>query len=162
VDRLDSIPDWKDKTTETQLAARMPIHSGKCIDQAERNKAKNYWSSCRKAMHSLPTTTPMRRNDTSIKSARIGNYCWSPKKIQARIEVSERIYRCFQNFFWTFWNPIYYLYQKSDGLPSFLSMHRPWRMGSEGKDFEGGIYPRKINSADHTWEHFRENILIHG
>jgi hypothetical protein len=76
------------------------------------------------------------------------------KKIQARIEVSERIYGASISFE-PLINHIYYLYQKSDGT-DFLSMIGPEEWGRK-KDWAAFIAEIKL-LADHTWDILRENI----
>jgi hypothetical protein len=75
------------------------------------------------------------------------------KKIQARIEVSERIYQA-SIAFEPLINHHYFLYQKSDGT-DFMSMIAPEEWGRK-KDFAQFIAEIKL-LADHTWDILREN-----
>lgn len=70
------------------------------------------------------------------------------KKIQKRVEVSERIYNA-RISFEPLINHIYYLYQKEDGT-DFLSMIAPDEWGRK-KGFASFVAEIKL-LADHTWD----------
>lgn len=70
------------------------------------------------------------------------------KKIQKRVEVSERIYNASISFE-PLINHIYYLYQKEDGT-DFLSMIAPDEWGRK-KGFASFVAEIKL-LADHTWD----------
>ena len=75
------------------------------------------------------------------------------KKIQARVEVSERIYGA-SIAFEPLINHRYFLYQKADGT-DFMSMIAPEEWGRK-KDWANFVAEVKL-LADHTWEILREN-----
>jgi hypothetical protein len=75
------------------------------------------------------------------------------KKIQSRVEVSERIYMASISFE-PLINHRYYLYQKADGA-DFLSMIGPEEWGRK-KDWANFVAEIKL-LADHTWEILRDN-----
>ncbi|SNS45804.1 Protein of unknown function [Belliella buryatensis] len=74
------------------------------------------------------------------------------KKIQKRVEVSERIYNASISFE-PLINHIYYLYQKEDGT-DFLSMIAPDEWGRK-KGFASFVAEIKL-LADHTWDVINE------
>jgi hypothetical protein len=76
------------------------------------------------------------------------------KKIQARVEVSQRIYQA-SIAFEPLINHRYFLYQKEDGT-DFMSMIAPEEWGRK-KDWASFVAEVKL-LADHTWEIVRENI----
>jgi hypothetical protein len=75
------------------------------------------------------------------------------KKIQSRVEVSERIYQASISFE-PLINHRYYLYQKGDGY-DFMSMIGPEEWGRK-KDWANFVAEIKL-LADHTWEIIRDN-----
>lgn len=74
------------------------------------------------------------------------------KKIQSRIEVSERIYQA-SIAFEPLINHRYFLYQKADG-GDFMSLIAPEEWG-RNKDWAAFVAEVKL-LADHTWEILRE------
>lgn len=145
VDKLD-LELMKEKTTETPGTLPYAHHSGSAIIKPE-DKGKITGRAVA-AMHS----------QTDMQMAQIYEQMQilaeQAKKIQARVEVSERIYQASISFE-PLINHRYFLYQKSDGS-DFLSMIGPEEWGRK-KDWAHFVAEVKL-LADHTWEILRENI----
>jgi cellobiose-specific phosphotransferase system component IIA len=74
------------------------------------------------------------------------------KKIQSRVEVSERIYNASIGFE-PLINHCYFLYEKEDGT-DFMSMVAPEEWGRKNKPYRFLAEVRLL--ADHTWEILRK------
>lgn len=144
VDRLD-LERMKEKTTDTPGILPYAHHSGSAIIKPE-DKGKITGRAVA-AMHS----------QTDMQMAQIYDQmrllAEQAKKIQSRIEVSERIYQA-SIAFEPLINHRYFLYQKSDGS-DFMSMIAPEEWGRK-KDWANFVAEVKL-LADHTWEILREN-----
>ena len=145
VDKLD-LELMKEKTTETPGTLPYAHHSGSALIKPE-DKGKITGRAVA-AMHS----------QTDMQMAQIYEQMQvlaeQAKKIQARVEVSERIYQASISFE-PLINHRYFLYQKSDGS-DFLSMIAPEEWGRK-KDWAHFVAEVKL-LADHTWEILRENF----
>lgn len=144
VEKLD-LELMKEKTTETPGTLPYAHHSGSALVKPE-DKGKITGRAVA-AMHS----------QTDMQMAQIYEQMQvlaeQAKKIQSRIEVSERIYQAAISFE-PLINHRYFLYQKSDGS-DFLSMIAPEEWGRK-KDWASFVAEVKL-LADHTWEILREN-----
>ncbi|MDX5339346.1 MAG: DUF2452 domain-containing protein [Cyclobacteriaceae bacterium] len=144
VDKLD-LELMKEKTTESPGTLPYAHHSGSALIKPE-DKGKITGRAVA-AMHS----------QTDMQMAQIYEQmqvlAQQAKKIQARVEVSERIYQA-SIAFEPLINHRYFLYQKSDGN-DFLSMIAPEEWGRK-RDWANFVAEVKL-LADHTWEIIREN-----
>ncbi|RIW15584.1 DUF2452 domain-containing protein [Algoriphagus lacus] len=144
VDLID-LERMKEKTTENPGILPYAHHSGSAIIKPE-DKGKITGRAVA-AMHS----------QTDMQMAQIYDQmrllAEQAKKIQSRIEVSERIYQA-SIAFEPLINHRYFLYQKSDGT-DFMSMIAPEEWGRK-KDWATFVAEVKL-LADHTWEILREN-----
>jgi cellobiose-specific phosphotransferase system component IIA len=144
VDRID-LERMKEKTTENPGILPYAHHSGSALIKPE-DKGKITGRAVA-AMHS----------QTDMQMAQIYDQmrllAEQAKKIQSRIEVSERIYQA-SIAFEPLINHRYFLYQKADGT-DFMSMIAPEEWGRK-KDWAAFIAEVKL-LADHTWEILREN-----
>jgi cellobiose-specific phosphotransferase system component IIA len=145
VDRLD-LDRMKDKTTDNPGLLPYAHHSGSALIKPE-DKGKITG----RAVAAMHSQTDMQMSQIYQQMKLLADQA---KKIQARIEVSERIYGASISFE-PLINHIYYLYQKSDGT-DFLSMIGPEEWGRK-KDWAAFIAEIKL-LADHTWDILRENI----
>lgn len=144
VDQID-LERMKEKTTENPGILPYAHHSGSAIIKPE-DKGKITGRAVA-AMHS----------QTDMQMAQIYDQmrllAEQAKKIQSRIEVSERIYQA-SIAFEPLINHRYFLYQKADGS-DFMSMIAPEEWGRK-KDWATFVAEVKL-LADHTWEILREN-----
>ncbi|MDI1321183.1 MAG: DUF2452 domain-containing protein [Algoriphagus sp.] len=144
VDRLD-LERMKDKTTENPGILPYAHHSGSALIKPE-DKGKITG----RAVAAMHSQTDMQMSQIYQQMQLLADQA---KKIQARIEVSERIYQA-SIAFEPLINHHYFLYQKSDGT-DFMSMISPEEWGRK-KDFAEFIAEVKL-LADHTWDILREN-----
>ncbi len=144
VERLD-LERMKEKTTENPGILPYAHHSGSAIIKPE-DKGKITG----RAVAAMHSQTDMQMSQIYQQMQLLADQA---KKIQARIEVSERIYQA-SIAFEPLINHHYFLYQKSDGT-DFMSMIAPEEWGRK-KDFAEFIAEIKL-LADHTWDILREN-----
>ena len=144
VERLD-LERLKEKTTENPGILPYAHHAGSAIIKPE-DKGKITG----RAVAAMHSQTDMQMSQIYQQMQLLANQA---KKIQARIEVSERIYQA-SIAFEPLINHHYFLYQKSDGT-DFMSMIAPEEWGRK-KDFAQFIAEIKL-LADHTWDILREN-----
>jgi cellobiose-specific phosphotransferase system component IIA len=144
VERLD-LERMKEKTTENPGILPYAHHAGSAIIKPE-DKGKITG----RAVAAMHSQTDMQMSQIYQQMQLLANQA---KKIQARIEVSERIYQA-SIAFEPLINHHYFLYQKSDGT-DFMSMIAPEEWGRK-KDFAQFIAEIKL-LADHTWDILREN-----
>lgn len=144
VERLD-LERMKDKTTENPGILPYAHHAGSAIIKPE-DKGKITG----RAVAAMHSQTDMQMSQIYQQMQLLADQA---KKIQARVEVSERIYQA-SIAFEPLINHRYFLYQKSDGV-DFLSMIAPEEWGRK-KDFADFVAEIKL-LADHTWDILREN-----
>lgn len=144
VDRLD-LERMKEKTTETPGILPYAHHSGSAIIKPE-DKGKITG----RAVAAMHSQTDMQMAQIYEQMRLLADQA---KKIQSRIEVSERIYQA-SIAFEPLINHRYFLYQKADGS-DFMSMIAPEEWGRR-KDWANFVAEVKL-LADHTWEILREN-----
>jgi len=144
VEKLD-LERMKDKTTENPGILPYAHHAGSALIKPE-DKGKITG----RAVAAMHSQTDMQMSQIYQQMQLLADQA---KKIQARIEVSERIYQA-SIAFEPLINHHYFLYQKSDGI-DFMSMIAPEEWGRK-KDFAEFIAEVKL-LADHTWEILREN-----
>lgn len=144
VDKLD-LELMKEKTTETPGTLPYAHHSGSALIKPE-DKGKITG----RAVAAMHSQTDMQMSQIYEQMRLLADQA---KKIQSRVEVSERIYQA-SIAFEPLINHQYYLYQKSDGS-DFLSMIAPEEWGRK-KDWAHFVAEVKL-LADHTWEVLREN-----
>ncbi|MDG1277983.1 MAG: DUF2452 domain-containing protein [Algoriphagus sp.] len=144
VDKLD-LERMKDKTTENPGMLPYAHHSGSAIIKPE-DKGKITG----RAVAAMHSQTDMQMSQIYQQMQLLADQA---KKIQSRVEVSERIYGASISFE-PLINHTYFLYQKSDGT-DFLSMIAPEEWGRK-KDWAEFIAEIKL-LADHTWDILREN-----
>ncbi|TDQ19119.1 uncharacterized protein DUF2452 [Algoriphagus boseongensis] len=144
VDKLD-LELMKEKTTENPGTLPYAHHSGSAIIKPE-DKGKITG----RAVAAMHSQTDMQLSQIYEQMQLLAEQA---KKIQSRVEVSERIYQA-SVAFEPLINHIYYLYQKQDGS-DFLSMIAPEEWGRK-KDWAFFVAEIKL-LADHTWEILREN-----
>jgi hypothetical protein len=144
VERLD-LERMKEKTTENPGILPYAHHAGSAIIKPE-DKGKITG----RAVAAMHSQTDMQMSQIYQQMQLLADQA---KKIQARIEVSERIYQA-SIAFEPLINHHYFLYQKSDGT-DFMSMIAPEEWGRK-KDFAQFIAEIKL-LADHTWDILREN-----
>lgn len=145
VEKLD-LERMKDKTTENPGILPYAHHSGSAIIKPE-DKGKITG----RAVAAMHSQTDMQMSQIYQQMQLLADQA---KKIQARIEVSERIYQA-SIAFEPLINHHYFLYQKSDGT-DFMSMIAPEEWGRK-RDFAEFIAEVKL-LADHTWDILRENV----
>lgn len=144
VDRID-LDQMKEKTTDTPGLLPYAHHSGSAIIRPE-DKGKITG----RAVAAMHSQTDMQMAQIYDQMRLLADQA---KKIQSRIEVSERIYQA-SIAFEPLINHRYYLYHKADGV-DFMSMIAPEEWGRK-KDWAAFIAEVKL-LADHTWEILREN-----
>lgn len=144
VDRID-LERMKDKTTETPGLLPYAHHSGSAIIKPE-DKGKITG----RAVAAMHSQTDMQMAQIYDQMRLLADQA---KKIQSRIEVSERIYQA-SIAFEPLINHRYFLYQKEDGT-DYMSMIAPEEWGRK-KDWASFIAEVKL-LADHTWDILREN-----
>lgn len=144
VERLD-LERMKEKTTENPGILPYAHHAGSALIKPE-DKGKITG----RAVAAMHSQTDMQMSQIYQQMQLLADQA---KKIQARIEVSERIYQA-SIAFEPLINHHYFLYQKSDGT-DFMSMIAPEEWGRK-KDFAEFIAEIKL-LADHTWDILREN-----
>lgn len=145
VDKLD-LERMKEKTTETPGILPYAHHSGSAIIKPE-DKGKITG----RAVAAMHSQTDMQMAQIYEQMRLLADQA---KKIQSRVEVSQRIYQA-SIAFEPLINHVYFLYQKSDGT-DFMSMISPEEWGRK-KDWATFVAEVKL-LADHTWEILRENI----
>lgn len=143
VDRID-LDKMKEKTTETPGLLPYAHHSGSAIIKPE-DKGKITG----RAVAAMHSQTDMQMAQIYDQMRLLADQA---KKIQSRIEVSERIYQA-SIAFEPLINHRYFLYQKADGV-DFMSMIAPEEWGRK-KDWAAFVAEVKL-LADHTWEILRE------
>lgn len=144
VDKLD-LELMKEKTTEMPGILPYAHHSGSAIIRPE-DKGKITG----RAVAAMHSQTDMQMAQIYDQMRLLADQA---KKIQSRIEVSERIYQA-SIAFEPLINHKYFLYQKSDGS-DFMSMIAPEEWGRK-KDWAAFVAEVKL-LADHTWDILREN-----
>jgi cellobiose-specific phosphotransferase system component IIA len=144
VEKLD-LERMKDKITENPGILPYAHHAGSALIKPE-DKGKITG----RAVAAMHSQTDMQMSQIYQQMQLLADQA---KKIQARVEVSERIYQA-SIAFEPLINHRYFLYQKSDGT-DFLSMIAPEEWGRK-KDFAEFIAEIKL-LADHTWDILREN-----
>jgi cellobiose-specific phosphotransferase system component IIA len=144
VDRID-LDRMKEKTTETPGMLPFAHHSGSALIKPE-DKGKITG----RAVAAMHSQTDMQMAQIYDQMRLLADQA---KKIQSRIEVSERIYQA-SIAFEPLINHRYFLYQKADGV-DFMSMIAPEEWGRK-KDWAAFVAEVKL-LADHTWEILREN-----
>ena len=143
VEKLD-LERMKDKTTENPGILPYAHHSGSAIIKPE-DKGKITG----RAVAAMHSQTDMQMAQIYDQMRLLADQA---KKIQSRIEVSERIYQA-SIAFEPLINHQYFLYQKADGS-DFMSMIAPEEWGRK-KDWAAFVAEVKL-LADHTWEILRE------
>lgn len=144
VDRID-LERMKEKTTDTPGILPYAHHSGSAIIKPE-DKGKITG----RAVAAMHSQTDMQMAQIYEQMRLLADQA---KKIQSRVEVSQRIYQA-SIAFEPLINHVYFLYQKEDGS-DFLSMIAPEEWGRK-KDWAIFVAEVKL-LADHTWEILREN-----
>lgn len=144
VDRID-LERMKEKTTETPGLLPYAHHSGSGIIKPE-DKGKITG----RAVAAMHSQTDMQMAQIYDQMRLLADQA---KKIQSRIEVSERIYQA-SIAFEPLINHRYFLYQKEDGV-DFMSMIAPEEWGRK-KDWATFVAEVKL-LADHTWDILRES-----
>jgi cellobiose-specific phosphotransferase system component IIA len=144
VDKLD-LELMKEKTTETPGTLPYAHHSGSALIRPE-DKGKITG----RAVAAMHSQTDMQMAQIYEQMRLLADQA---KKIQSRVEVSERIYQA-SIAFEPLINHRYFLYQKADGS-DFMSMIAPEEWGRK-KDWANFVAEVKL-LADHTWEILREN-----
>lgn len=144
VEKLD-LERMKEKTTETPGILPYAHHSGSAIIKPE-DKGKITG----RAVAAMHSQTDMQMAQIYEQMRLLADQA---KKIQSRVEVSQRIYQA-SIAFEPLINHRYFLYQKSDGM-DFMSMIAPEEWGRK-KDWANFVAEVKL-LADHTWEILREN-----
>jgi cellobiose-specific phosphotransferase system component IIA len=144
VDKLD-LERMKEKTTENPGILPYAHHSGSALIKPE-DKGKITG----RAVAAMHSQTDMQMAQIYDQMRLLADQA---KKIQSRIEVSERIYQA-SIAFEPLINHRYFLYQKADGS-DFMSMIAPEEWGRK-KDWAAFIAEVKL-LADHTWDILREN-----
>jgi cellobiose-specific phosphotransferase system component IIA len=143
VDRID-LDRMKEKTTENPGILPYAHHSGSAIIKPE-DKGKITG----RAVAAMHSQTDMQMAQIYDQMRLLADQA---KKIQSRIEVSERIYQA-SIAFEPLINHRYFLYQKADGT-DFMSMIAPEEWGRK-RDWAAFIAEVKL-LADHTWDILRE------
>lgn len=144
VDRID-LERMKEKTTENPGILPYAHHSGSAIIKPE-DKGKITG----RAVAAMHSQTDMQMAQIYEQMRLLAEQA---KKIQSRVEVSERIYQASISFE-PLINHRYFLYQKADGT-DFMSMIAPEEWGRK-KDWAAFVAEVKL-LADHTWEILRES-----
>lgn len=144
VEKLD-LERMKEKTTETPGILPYAHHSGSALIKPE-DKGKITG----RAVAAMHCQTDMQMAQIYEQMRLLADQA---KKIQSRVEVSQRIYQA-SIAFEPLINHRYFLYQKSDGM-DFMSMIAPEEWGRK-KDWASFVAEVKL-LADHTWEILREN-----
>ena len=144
VDKLD-LELMKEKTTASPGTLPYAHHAGSALIKPE-DKGKITG----RAVSAMHSQTDMQMAQIYEQMRLLADQA---KKIQARVEVSERIYQASIAFEPSI-NQRYFLYQKADGT-DFMSMIAPEEWGRK-KDWATFVAEVKL-LADHTWEILREN-----
>ncbi|HSF56088.1 MAG TPA: DUF2452 domain-containing protein [Algoriphagus sp.] len=144
VDKLD-LERMKEKTTETPGILPYAHHAGSAIIKPE-DKGKITG----RAVAAMHSQTDMQMAQIYEQMRLLADQA---KKIQSRVEVSQRIYQA-AIAFEPLINHVYFLYQKADGS-DLMSMIAPEEWGRK-KDWAIFVAEVKL-LADHTWEILREN-----
>lgn len=144
VERLD-LEKMKEKTTENPGTLPFAHHSGSALIKPE-DKGKITG----RAVAAMHSQTDMQMSQIYQQMQLLADQA---KKIQARVEISERIYQASISFE-PLINHRYFLYQKEDAT-DFMSMISPEEWGRK-KNFSDFIAEVKL-LADHTWEIIRES-----
>ncbi len=144
VDRID-LERMKEKTTENPGILPYAHHSGSAIIKPE-----DTGKITGRAVAAMHSQTDMQMAQIYEQMRLLAEQA---KKIQSRVEVSERIYQA-SIAFEPLINHRYFLYQKADGT-DFMSMIAPEEWGRK-KDWAAFVAEVKL-LADHTWEILREN-----
>jgi cellobiose-specific phosphotransferase system component IIA len=144
IDRID-LDRMKEKTTETPGLLPYAHHSGSAIIKPE-----DTGKITGRAVAAMHSQTDMQMAQIYDQMRLLADQA---KKIQSRIEVSERIYQA-SIAFEPLINHRYFLYQKADGS-DFMSMIAPEEWGRK-KDWAAFVAEIKL-LADHTWDILREN-----
>lgn len=144
VDKLD-LELMKEKTAENPGTLAYAHHSGSALIKPE-DKGKITG----RAVAAMHSQTDMQMTQIYEQMRLLADQA---KKIQSRVEVSERIYQA-SIAFEPLINHRYFLYQKADGS-DFMSMIAPEEWGRK-KDWANFVAEVKL-LADHTWEILREN-----
>ncbi|MBN7812047.1 DUF2452 domain-containing protein [Algoriphagus sp. H41] len=144
IDKID-LERMKESTTETPGTLPYAHHSGSALVKPEdQGKISG------RAVAAMHTQTEMQMAQIYEQMRLLAEQA---KKIQSRVEVSERIYQASMAFE-PLINHRYFLYQKADGS-DFLSMIAPEEWGRK-RDWAAFVAEVKL-LADHTWEILREN-----
>jgi predicted transcriptional regulator len=142
VSRID-LEKMKEKTTEQPGLLPYAHQSGSAIIKPE-DKGKITG----RAVSAMHSQTDMQMSQIYQQMSLLAEQA---KKIQKRVEVSERIYQSSMSFE-PLINHVYFLYEKEDGT-DFLSMVSPEEWGRK-KRFQFIAEIKLL--ADHTWEILRE------
>lgn len=142
VSRID-LDKMKEKTTEQPGLLPYAHQSGSAIIKPE-DKGKITG----RAVSAMHSQTDMQMSQIYQQMSLLAEQA---KKIQKRVEVSERIYQSSMSFE-PLINHTYFLYEKEDGS-DFLSMVAPEEWGRK-KPFHFIAEIKLL--ADHTWEILRE------
>lgn len=143
VEKLD-LERMKEKITETPGILPYAHHSG-----SARIKPEDKGKISGRAVAAMHSQTDMQMAQIYDQMRLLADQA---KKIQSRIEVSERIYQA-SIAFEPLINHRYFLYQKADGS-DFMSMIGPEEWGRK-KNRAAFVAEIKL-LADHTWEILRE------
>ncbi len=144
ISKID-LEELKDKTTEIPSTLPYAHHSGSALVKPE-DKGKIVG----KAVSAMHAQTDMQMAQIYQQMQVLAEQA---KRIQSRVEVSERIYQASISFE-PLINHTYYLYQREDGN-DFLSMVGPEEWGRK-KPFVSFVAEVKL-LADHTWELLKKN-----
>ena len=137
-------PIDKDKTTETPGILEYAHHVGSALVKPEdKGKLKS------RALSAMEKQTG---DQLAIIKEQIDLLAQQARKIQSRIEISERIYQA-EIKMDTFIGHHYYLYERDSGI-NLLSIIGPEQWGRSGHPYAGFIAEVKLLS-DHTWEVIR-------
>ena len=145
VSKLD-LDLMKEKTTDSPGTLTFPHHAGSALVKPEdQGKITG------RAVAAMHSQTDMQMAQIYEQMRLLAEQA---QKIQARVEVSARIYGASMAFE-PLINHRYFLFQKPDGT-DFLSMIAPEEWGRK-KDWATFVAEVKL-LADHTWEILRENL----
>ncbi|GAB3226546.1 DUF2452 domain-containing protein [Algoriphagus aestuariicola] len=144
VEKID-LERMKESTTETPCTLPYAHHNGSAVVKPEdQGKITG------RAVAAMHTQTDMQMAQIYEQMRLLADQA---KKIQTRVEVSERIYQATMAFE-PLINHRYFLYQKAEGS-DFLSMIAPEEWGRK-RDWATFVAEVKL-LADHTWEILRDN-----
>ena len=144
IEKLD-LERMKDKTTDYPGMLPYAHHAGSALIKPE-DKGKITG----RAVAAMHSQTDMQMSQIYQQMQLLADQA---KKIQSRVEVSERIYSASISFE-PLINHVYFLYQKEDET-DFLSMIAPEEWGRK-KNWAEFVAEIKL-LADHTWDIIREN-----